>query len=220
MSKPGECPSQADWLALAKIADIPRGPAQDRFCALMSDAISFVQRPPDRDRVINKPSAVEVEDLACIADLADQLYTALSRCRTNDPVAYILEGTLEPGTFLRLRRLRDDLLAVVPKLKSVTRRRPIKNNITLAQFIDRTLTAVDEAGGHLTFDKNYRRATSIRREHRGKDGVRSGSFLQFLDRLRRHLPHDFLPRDHPISLYARLKKDWSTNRGNRTKIPA
>jgi hypothetical protein len=220
MSQAGTCPSHADWAALAKIADIPAEPAQDRFCTLMTDAISFVLRPPDRDRVINKPSAAEVESLACIADLADQLYTALNRCRTKDPVAFILEGTLEPGTFSRLRRLRDDLLAVVPKLKSVTRRRPIENNIRLAQFIDRILTAVDEAGGHLTFDKNYRRATSIRREHRGKDDVRSGSFLQFLERLRRHLPKDFLPRDHPISLYARIKKAWSTKRTNRTKIPA
>src|ERR1700704_3565050 len=93
MSKTGKCPSDADWAALSKIADIPDETAQDRFCTLMSDAISFVQRPPDR--VINKPSAVEVEDLACIADLADQLYTALNRCRTKDPVGYILEGTLE-----------------------------------------------------------------------------------------------------------------------------
>src|ERR1700704_2616551 len=112
MSKAGKSPSHADWAALAKIADIPDEPAQDRFCTLMTDAISFVLRRTDRDRVINKPSAAEVQDLACIADLADQLYTALNRYKTKDPVAYILEGKLEPGTLSRLRSLRDDLLAV------------------------------------------------------------------------------------------------------------
>jgi hypothetical protein len=208
-------PDEAGWAALAEIAEIPqKGPNRQLFRDLLSGAICFAHEHHGNAgvRVINRPSASEVEELESLADRADGLYLALNRARaTKDPVRYILEDAVEPGSFSKMRTLRNDLSRAATNARATIRRRPIKDNVVLCRFLAAVLGAVDEAGGRLTLDKNH---------PRNRENVKPGNLLQFLDRLRRYLPLDFLPRKHPISLYSRVKRDWSRNRANRTEIPA
>jgi hypothetical protein len=211
-AKPITCPSDAAWGGLANRAKIPSEPSnRKRFRRLLSEALYFAHIPDVR--IVNKFSAAEVEELVRIAELADQLYGALDRGRAGkDPVRYILEHALVRGSMSNMHALRNALSKAVTDAKALTRRRPIKDDVSrLCKFLALVLSAVDEAGGKLTFDKNH---------HRDKENIKPGNLLPFLDKLRRYLPQDFLPRDHPISLYSRVKKDWSLIRANRTEIPA
>jgi hypothetical protein len=76
------------------------------------------------------------------------------------------------------------------------RKRGTVDDITFQGFVQDLLTFVAEAGGELTFDKNFKK----------------GTLIEALDVLRPHLPNDVIPYDPPSGTLQRIKTKHSKAR--------
>jgi hypothetical protein len=74
-------------------------------------------------------------------------------------------------------------------------RKPKTDTKMLRLFLNYIWDAAAVGNGRLTLDKN-----------------KTGTLIEFLNRLRRYLPHEFLPRKHSASTYYAFKKRWSHGR--------